>query len=188
MIFAAYFYFLFYHSPGIRRNTRKSEIYKYNRQHNHQSAYSQWDSHIFLSPAVSVGHVDPFSKQIPEPTEVQSQGQCSQWAVGDEKGEVPWSAGGTEQGEQGRQSREVLVALWLLSQLEQGRWQVGDATTKPECWLARWLSCLLTAGQDGVSTHLGKGLRCPWPSRHTAQPQCLWLTSTPSAATTFCLG
>lgn len=38
-----------YHSPGIRRNTRKNEIYKYNRQHNHQSAYSQWDSHMHFS-------------------------------------------------------------------------------------------------------------------------------------------
>lgn len=133
-----------YHSPVIRKNTRKSEIYRYNRQHNHQSAYSQWASlahfSFFCSQSETLWSLCPSRylaerKGVKSPQRCKAKAKCSQWAVGDENGWGAldcWMYQSSES--RGMQSMEALEDQWLLSQLEQGRWQLGDATTKPECW------------------------------------------------------
>lgn len=67
----------------------------------------------------------------------------------------------------------MLVIQRLLSQLEKGRWQLGDATTKPECWLV--LSLPLLALRQWVA---GMVAFLPFDSigrRQKGCSSCVWV-------------
>lgn len=86
-----------YHSLAIGRNTKKSEISKYNTIIS-LPILSEILMCIFLSPAVSLGHFDPnaqadiwLKQKQQELKTCKAKARSSQWAVGDEN---EWGAQG----------------------------------------------------------------------------------------------
>lgn len=150
------------------------------------------------------------SKQIPgwkkrsqEPTEVQSQGQMFSVSCGGRKWmRCPGLLDVPEQREQGH--AEHGSAWGSVAPVPAGTGQVTTGRCHYKTWMLThpcpsllsgsgwqewWHSCPLTVAKDGVSIHVGKDLM--WAHGRTgtlSSLSALWLTSTSSAATTFCLG